>query len=58
MRSIPGTITDYKRHADQVALLDLSPEERDAAIRASILAEAQAKAAAANAEVAALEAQA
>ena len=42
MRSIPGTITDYKRHADQVALLDLSPEERDAAIRASILAEAQA----------------
>ena len=58
MRSIPGTITDYKRHADQVALLDLDPVERDAAIRASILAEAQAKAAAANAEVAALEAQA
>lgn len=55
MRSIPGTITEYKRHADQVALLDLSPEERDAAIHASRVAEAQAKADEAVAELAALE---
>ena len=55
MRSIPGTITEYKRHADQVELLDLSPAERHAKISANLLAEAQAKADEANAALVALQ---
>jgi hypothetical protein len=41
MRSIPGTITQYVKGQDQVELLDLSPEERAAKIKAIKVAEAQ-----------------
>lgn len=56
MRSIPGTITNYTEHEDQVALLDLSPEERAAAIKASKVAAAQRKVNEAQAELRAVQA--
>lgn len=40
MRGIPGTITHYTKHADQVELLDLSPDERAAKIKANKIADA------------------
>lgn len=57
MRSIPGTITQYTQHADQVELLDLTPEERAAKIKANRLAEAQRKANDAAAEVRRIESE-
>lgn len=57
MRSIPGTITEYVLHADQVELLDLSPEERAAKIKANNLAAARQAANTAAAEVRRLEAE-
>jgi hypothetical protein len=57
MRSIPGTITSYTEHADQVDLLDLSPADRAAKIKANKIAEAQRIANDAAAELRRLEAE-
>jgi len=57
MRSIPNTITQYTQHADQVDLLDLSPPQRAAKIKASKIAAAQRAANDAAAELRRLEAE-
>jgi K+-sensing histidine kinase KdpD len=56
MRSIPGTITEYVAGQDQVELLDLTPDERAARIKAAKVAEAQRKANEALAELRAAQA--
>lgn len=58
MRSIPGTISQYTLHADQVDLLDLTPEQRAKAIHAAKVAAAQRAANDAAAELRRLESEA
>jgi hypothetical protein len=55
LRSIPGTITEYVTHQDQVELLDLTPEQRAAKIHESKVAEAQRKVNEAAAELRAIQ---
>ena len=55
MRSIPGTITQYTKHEDQVTLLDLGPEERAAKIQANKQDTAQRKVNEALAELRAVQ---
>lgn len=55
MRSIPGTITSYTTHADQVELLDLTPAEAAAKVQANREAAAQRRLNEAEAELRAVK---